>query len=198
MQFTCALWVVLFLVVPYARNKPLSKNLVHSTSCMVVDNIRQHNSQKLWWWSKNLERPQILNRPKQRFSRFSKEWLVFTSFHRVSGKAVMEFAHTLKNGKCRFLVYKLRKQILGFTPPMKCKAGLNGERGFFISTSGAQTGRRVQISSGSRHVSEGKKKFVGVKNNLLVLTALTGKNMAWWEPVFVNFKQCPQQVLQNI
>ena len=110
---------------------------------------------------------------------------------------MIEFAHPMGNGKCRFLVQKLRGQGIGFTGVRKCKPGLNGKRGYFTMSFDAFSDR-VQITIGSRHVFKGEKKFLGLSDKFLALTTLRHKDMSGWVFDLNKVKTCPLNVLQNL
>ena len=176
-------------------SQSLSRDLV--SSCLVVENIRQHNSDRLWWWSRRSKRPKVVNKPRQTFGNFSKEWLIFSSIHEESRNVLTEVAHALRNGKCRFLIQKLKgRRRLAFTKANKCMPGLYGERSVFSLSSDAVTDR-VQITAGSKHVFEDEKKFVGLKDKFLVLTKLRQKDMSWWTIDFNKAKECPGKVFHH-
>lgn len=173
--------VVLLLValqVDCAESSKQRQVRVRHLSSFLVDRIHQHNSDKLWWWSSHSQRPLVANKPKGGI--YSKQWLLFVSYHFEHKTIVVEVAtKSPDDGKCRFVVRNRSRTGLMLNRRQKCKAGLNGERGFFI-TSFDELTSRVQISAGSRRVSETKRKFIGLKSDRLALTSLRGSEMAWW------------------
>ena len=175
--------VILLMMFKDAYSKPRS-------SCHVADEIRLFNSDEYWWWSAQSERPKVTHKPSNIFSKSSKEWLVFFSQHRGTKLSVIEIAHKLSDGKCRFLVKKLNGQGIGFSLKKKCQAGVTGEKGFFRVSYESGT-ERIQITHRARKITPRQKKYLGLDNeNHLVLSSLRSRNMAWWNINFNKSKRC--------
>lgn len=168
---------------------PNRKIRLASSVCLVADSIKMHNSVTSWWWSPYRVQPYLTRKP--RTSQYGKEWLIFMNelqYH-FSTIEVIEIAHKLPNGKCRFLIHSSSTSAPLLSAPKSCGPNQNGEKGFFSATFDYLT-NRVQITAGSHHATGEENRFLGFRGRSLHLTSLRSRHMKWWEIKFNNNKQC--------
>ena len=181
--------ITVLLILAFRQVFSKHMHSVRRSSCHIVDDIRQHNTDKIWWWSLHSERPHVFNKHFNLFIKYSKQWMVFSSELKTNSKPVIEIAHRVRGGKCRFLVKKRRRGIIGLSQRMKCQPGLTGEKGMFRASFESLTDR-LQISCGPRDVSQNEEKFLGLDGVHLVLSKLRQKHMCWWTINLNKSKRC--------
>ena len=181
--------ITVFLILAFGQVYSTPMHSVRRSSCYIVDDIRQHNTDRIWWWSPHSKRPHVVNKKFNLLIKYSKQWMVYSSELKTNSKPVIEIAHKVRGGKCRFVVKKRRRRGIGFSQKMKCRPGLIGEKGMFRVSFESLTDR-LQISWGSRDVLQNEEKFLGLDGVHLVLSRLRQRPMSWWTINLNKSKKC--------
>ena len=190
MNYFIVVFSFLFPSISFSfQGMPHSRIHLASSVCLVADSIQIHNSRTTLWWSTQKTQPHVLHRP--RTPHYHKQWMVFMSelqYH-VSKTDVIEIAHAMPDGTCRFILHSAERSSLKLSSPAACKPNQNGESGLFSTDFDFITNRR-QITAGSSSVSENEHLFLGSRGRFLHLTTIRSKYMKWWKIIFRPNKQC--------
>jgi len=154
--------------------------------CFVADSIRMHNSLKALTWSPYSPTPRLMSRRRHPY-KTDFQIFVTETIQAEQVVNIINIAHPMNDGSCRFLIKKNNK--FTFSSAMPCNPNAVGHEGIFTTSLDGFTDR-YQIRFGSRPVSTYDHAFLGARGSSLQLASLRSRTMAWWKISFNARKTC--------